>query len=536
MTLLTHSGLFDAFPFLWDGIRRLKFTISSMLMMHHIELIRVLVEASLVLSVIYLLHRLASYDDGIPIVNRRFALEPRIFSRIRWAAKPVKILDEGDEKYGDRAYRLARGDADIVVLPTRFITELNKLPQQMISSKKSHYISLTAYLNGMDVVLKTSHHVKLLLSRITPALPVLLKPASGRIQRTITEMFPQDTVKWTTVQPLDKVVHCISQAITLITFGEPVCDNPKLVRLCYEHTYNVFSTIFIMRLFPRFLQPILVWLLPHKWRLERSWKELTDFVVSEVRSRKDEKDGEAKLNVLSWSFAEAEIQGEGETYEYMLTRLVGSIIAGGTYSSAAFITGVIADLVNDPQSLGEIRQEIREKNNEVKGNWDQAAYNSLDKLESAMKETLRLAPGSLLLYSRVMESDYTLSNGLQLKKGELITTSGRSISTDANLFPDPKQYKALRAYNTDLERHRAQPFRSVDSEDMRWGSGRWACPGRYIASLMGKVILVKLLDEYDFKFIGGKRPPTSILHEFVFMDPSTKFLMRRRERNSGIEY
>jgi hypothetical protein len=108
----------------------------------------------------------------------------------------------------------------------------------MISSKKSHYISLTAYLNGMDIVLKTSHHVKMLLSRITPALPTLLRPASVRVQRSITEKFPQSTVEWTPVKPLDKIVHCISQAVTLITFGEPVCDDPKLVRLCYEHTYN----------------------------------------------------------------------------------------------------------------------------------------------------------------------------------------------------------------------------------------------------------------------------------------------------------
>jgi len=296
----------------------------------------------------------------------------------------------------------------------------------------------------------------------------------------------------------------------------------------------VFSIMFIMRLVPRFLQPILVWLLPHKWRLERSWKSLEDFVVPEVQSRKTERSHEVKLDLISWMLAEAK-DGE-DTDAYMLTRLVGSVIAGGTYSSAAFIVGVIADLVAHPQFLEEIREEIRKKNSEIQGNWDQTAFNSLDKLDSAMKETSRLAPGSLLVYSRVVENDCTLSDGLELKKGQMITTSGHSTSMDPNVFPDPKQYNALRAYNQDLERHRAQPFRSVEGEDHRWGAGRWACPGRFIASLVSKVILVKLLDEYDFRFIGDQRPPTSVMYEFVFMDPATKIMMRRREHNSGIKY
>jgi cytochrome P450 len=104
---------------------------------------------------------------------------------------------------------------------------------------------------------------------------------------------------------------------------------------------------------------------------------------------------------------------------------------------------------------------------------------------------------------------------------------------DSQLFPDPRKFDGLRAHDRDLEKHRAQPFRSVnEGEDHRWGAGRWACPGRFMASLVAKVIL----DKYDFEFVDGKRPPTQVLHEFVFISPQSKILMRRRERNSGIVY
>ena len=41
--------------------------------------------------------------------------------------------------------------------------------------------------------------------------------------------------------------------------------------------------MFVMRLVPKFLQHALVWLTPFKWRLEKSWKTLEDFVIPEVR-------------------------------------------------------------------------------------------------------------------------------------------------------------------------------------------------------------------------------------------------------------
>lgn len=90
----------------------------------------------------------------------------------------------------------------------------------------------------MDVVLKTNQHVKLLLNRITPALPDLLGPSQSRIGETMTSLFPQGTDIFVAVKPLEKIVLCISRSLALATFGEPNCDNPELVRTMMEHTRN----------------------------------------------------------------------------------------------------------------------------------------------------------------------------------------------------------------------------------------------------------------------------------------------------------
>ncbi|MCJ1405149.1 hypothetical protein MMC11_008375 [Xylographa trunciseda] len=501
---------------------------------HHKSLLSLVLLSSIILSITYTLLYFPTNGDGLPVVNRRFALEPRVFARIRWATQARNILEDANDKFQGRAYRLERGDTDLVVLPPLFITELNRLPQNMISSRQSHASTLLGHLNGMDVVLKTNHHVKMLLNRITPALPELLKPSRIRIEESLTSLFPQSTDAWIAVKPVDKIVLCISRGITLATFGTPTCDDPELVRTFMEHTRNVFSVAFTLRLVPWFLQPILVWLHPHKWCLRQTWKTLERFVLPEVARRLSEKGCEGRTDLISCMVREA--KDEQDADPQLIKGIVGSTAAGATYSSAALIVGVVADLLANPHFLEEVREEIRAKHQKVDGNWDIEAFNGLEKLDSAMKETVRLAPGTYLVYSRVMLNDHTLSDGLKLKKGQFVCISGYSRATDPTLFPNPKKYDALRAYKQNLQDHRARPFSSVLADDFRWGAGRWACPGRYIATLFAKIILVKLLDEYEFKLIDGVRPPNALLHEFVFFHPDTELLIRRRETNSGIVY
>lgn len=95
---------------------------------------------------------------------------------------------------------------------------------------------MIGHLNGMNVVLDTQLHVKTLLQRIGPAPPELLKPASGRIGDAISKVFAQETVDRSIVEPIDKVVYCVSRAISLTSVGTPVCDDQDLVRLTFEHT------------------------------------------------------------------------------------------------------------------------------------------------------------------------------------------------------------------------------------------------------------------------------------------------------------
>ncbi|KAF7905077.1 uncharacterized protein EAF01_005598 [Botrytis porri] len=496
----------------------------------------------LIASMVFVFNSQKNYDDGLLTVNKRFPWEPSFFARFRWISKADVILEEADIQANGRPYRLARGDTDQIVLPVDMIPELNALGITVLNSRESHSFSLLGHLTGMDVVRHTSFHVRVLLSYISPALPGLFAVTGARISAAILMEFPKSN-KWTVMKLHKGVVRCIGEAIALSLFGVKMTENnPELVHLTHEHTNNVFQVCFALRCVPQILQPALLWLLPAKWRLLSSWAKFRSYVIPRVEQLKeerikDENKGLESINpdVISWMVEDG--RNELERDPKVLTTLVGSIAAGSTYSITNFCCRTILDLIAHPETLEIICDEIRQKHAEIGGRWTWEHLNSLEKLESAMKESSRLTPGTLLIYSRVVKKDHVLSNGINLKKGQFITMSASQRSMNPEIFENPLEYNGLRFCAADkIEEHRAKPFSSINTDTLTWGAGRWACPGRIITDMSAKILLVKLLDEFEFAFPGGKPLRRSVMHEFLFFNPESDLLVRRREDALGIVF
>ncbi|GAW19048.1 hypothetical protein ANO14919_085320 [Xylariales sp. No.14919] len=272
--------------------------------------------------------------------------------------------------------------------------------------------------------------------------------------------------------------------------------------------------------------------------MESNWRELGEFVEPAVKSQTNlyanGGDHNVDPNLVSWMVKDGRSALERDPE--VLTTLCGSVATGSTYSIANFICRALVDLVAHPDVPDAVRDEIRSKGERIGGVWDLAAVSELEKLDSAMKETARLAPGTIIVYSRVVQQECTLA-GAKLQKGQFITISGPSRALDPTIFENPKEYQGLRfCTEENIEQHRARPFRSVDSDILTWGAGRWACPGRLIADMAAKILLVQLLDGWDFAFINGKPLSPNAVHEFLFFHPDNQILARRRVDRVGVKF
>lgn len=100
--------------------------------------------------------------------------------------------------------------------------------------------------------------------------------------------------------PMGKIPHSISVTTSLVAVGAPLCDIQEYVGLTSEHRKHrkqpietsaliperdlhiIITATVVLRLIPPFLRPLIVWLLPAKWRLEQGFISMVSFVVSEA--------------------------------------------------------------------------------------------------------------------------------------------------------------------------------------------------------------------------------------------------------------
>lgn len=113
------------------------------------------------------------------------------------------------------------------------------------------------------------------------------------------------------------------------------------------------------------------------------------------------------------------------------------------------------------------------------------------------------------------------------------------------MTPNPHAFDPMRSYRKrragrDGENMHRFVVGQTNPDDMSFGYGGQACPGRYFAAAEMKLLLMRLLREFDFapssevavgEGVGEgvrKRPRSITADENVILDPAAKVMMRRR--------
>lgn len=123
----------------------------------------------------------------------------------------------------------------------------------------------------------------------------------------------------------------------------------------------------------------------------------------------------------------------------------------------------------------------------------------------------------------------TLKDGTHIPAGTRVTCANADILNDNT--PSPSSFDPMRAYRKryqsgELNKHQAG---QTEKENLHFGYGKQACPGRFFAVGEIKLVLVRLLNEFDFKYPSGKsRPRNFFADENVFPDPRARLLMRKK--------
>ena len=287
------------------------------------------------------------------------------------------------------------------------------------------------------------------------------------------------------------------------------------------------------------MHTFLCYLLPSYWQGRqyiRSGKALLSPKICDLLHKNDagtwKINSKEDYNALSWL---AESAKGADRNPEVLAHVEVLLALASVHTTSLRMVNVLYDLIENPQYLDGLRDEIT-TTSQTKEGWTPASYQHLEKLDSVLRESQRFSPPTTVGMRRLFREPYTFSNGLHVPQGAYTCMPTFAVENDPSNTTDPARFDGYRAYRLRQQRTSISArddehkFTTPEPTVLNFGIGKTACPGRFFASTIIKILFAKLLVEYEFQFLPGRgRPKNLMVHEFLFARPWGRILMKRRK-------
>ncbi|KAK7203048.1 cytochrome P450 [Myxozyma melibiosi] len=181
-----------------------------------------------------------------------------------------------------------------------------------------------------------------------------------------------------------------------------------------------------------------------------------------------------------------------------------SIIFAAKSNSVPGAFWLLAEIISHPELKAQVELIIAENYNPETKSFDWDALMSNPVLDSCFKETLRInaniVSGRLAMEDttlRVASSTDASPKPYQIKKGTQLLIFQNQMHWDADVYPDPMEWKGDRFLDENKEKliMHTDKWKSYAP----WGGGAHMCPGRFLAQVEAYAQLVYTLFLYDIE-------------------------------------
>ncbi|KAI1265397.1 cytochrome P450 [Xylariaceae sp. FL1019] len=476
-----------------------------------------------------------------PIAGELSPLIPRPILNLIFATRAAHLCRYSYQKFKNRAVQFIRSDGNILVLPVNTLNELSTLPATVASPHDGLENELMGRYTSISLILDSRLHHSVVQRRLTPRIPVLVPIIEKSLSSAFQDCFPKSD-HWVEMTPYDLFGKISARANAPALVGPAFSKDPEWLDVAFNYTEQLMQTMTLLRMLPRSIQPFAAPFLPSYWRGRHCVQKAREILYPEIQQLMEANDKglwdpesstkEEDTNVLSW--LAGSIKGS-ERNPASIVHVQILLAFASTHTSLTRTINCLYDIMEaDPGLTNELLAEIETVAVGAKG-WTDVPYDRLHKLDSVLRESQRTSPTVLLGMKRLFKEPYTFTTGLHVPAGTFTTMMVAAIENDPENTPNPEVFDGLRFYREKVALGLESPaardldFASATKTALGFGYGRTACPGRFFASLVTKMIFVKLLTEYEFKFLEGEERPRPFgLHDFLITNPKKKILVRQR--------
>ncbi|KAI0482757.1 cytochrome P450 [Xylariaceae sp. FL0804] len=472
-----------------------------------------------------------------PVHGYRSVFEPTIVLQARFAKGARKMIEAAYEKSKNFPFVLRRFDVDFMVLPHKYLEEIRLVSGNKLSSRSAQVGNLVPEWTGMDFLKHSDLHVKVLKNKLIPELYKYTDLAQVELAYGWHLDVPQSD-EWTEVF-IEHILRMLVARMTAKVFmGSPVCRDPEWLRISIDFSVDLFTTAFTMKLFPPWMYPFVAYLIPARYRTKRQLAQGRKLVGSLMREHEQARRGGVpdQDTLLNWMLDHG-TPAENELGEMAARQCV--LTLASIHTTASSTSNLVYDLCDHPEWIPVLREEIDAAIKDLGKpgeNPDVSAKEwctRLDKMDSFFRESQRHHPVLLLGPQRLAMETITLKDGVRIPEGTRLTFAMRAHMMDPATYPDPQAFDPMRSYRRRMSGAPDERFRhlagQVTADNLAFGYGNQACAGRQFAVAEIKLIMARLLYEFDFEFPAGKaRPHDMYVNENTFTDPAARVMMRKR--------
>lgn len=451
--------------------------------------------------------------------------------RQEYIASAKKMYQDGYGKFKDSVYRLiSEGGEDIVVVPLSLLPELRKLPDDVLSFpeavKKGMEVKYTKLaVEGKMVV----HSIK---SDLTPALIRLNPVICQEVDDALREYMPP-CEDWTEVCINQKLVDVIAKVSGRVFVGPELCQDPEYLDAGSNYTVDLMKAVQAVKQIRPILKPFLAPRTPEVVQLRQREKRATEVLRPIIEERMNGKSKDPNWqepdDMLQWMINRSGGKDSADT----ITHYQLGLIFAAIHTTTMTATNILYTLAVTPEYLEPIREEIRNAMADNGGIITSRALQQMEKLDSYMKEVTRFYPPGVTSFGRRVLKGITLSNGQYIPPGVMIEVPSAAVYSDSEYYPSSETFDGFRAFKlrssgkaADIARNQ---FVTTNETNLGFGYGRHACPGRFFAANEIKMVLARLVLEYDIKMPNGEteRYPQMVLGTQSMPDPTKNLSFKK---------
>ncbi|KAB8236161.1 hypothetical protein ETB97_006987 [Aspergillus alliaceus] len=447
-------------------------------------------------------------------------------ARARWAKSAEDLIIYGCQQ-GYKVFQVMTGITAFLILDPCFADEVKNHPDlSFVENVKQVFFSDKPGFRGFSVVSHDNLFMDVVQGKLTQATNKQVGALSKKAAEVVETQFPPSD-EWIPFYINRMGTPTVAMLAAFTFLGDRISRSGEWLNVVINYTVDAHAAVQVLRFWPSFLRPLALRFHPAPQKPKKHMENARRIIFRELEDRKKDPKYSPESgfeDTLDW-FRDA---SAGREWDVPTIEVGLSLVS--THTTGQLFVNTMMDLAAYPEYQEALREEVIAVLKED-GCLKQSGLAKLKLMDSVIKETQRLNPGEVASMHRVATKNIKLSDGTIIPKGANLMVSSHRRK-DPAYYENPEEYdgyRYLRMRQQQGEESRHQ-LTTTSPENLGFGHGIHACPGRFIAGTLIKIFLSHLLLKYDWKLPEGeKRPPSIPMGPDLLLDKSVQIEMKSRE-------